>query len=231
MKLKIAFDVDDTLIIPAVATGFDIDVPNYETIAIYKWFQSQGNYMIIWSGGGKDYAEMWATKLGLQADEILAKDTCVKSKIDIAFDDSDVELGKVNVKVQRLNNKIIRYPDKIVRKKKKKIVVPDETTKEQKEINKQVSTLIDLFQYINPSYVKFFSHKVQRAAIERLIALPSLGYSQVEKAILVLQKTNGMPYAPVIISPVQLENKIASLIAFVKKEKLKASNPKGKQIL
>lgn len=117
-KLKIAFDVDDTLIIPAVATGFDRDVPNYETIAMYHWFQAQGNYMIIWSGGGKDYAKMWAEKLGLEADEYLAKDTRMKDKIDIAFDDSDIELGKVNVKVKRLNNKIIRYPEKLIRKDK-----------------------------------------------------------------------------------------------------------------
>jgi len=32
--MKIAFDIDDTLIIPSVATGLDIDTPNYETIAI-----------------------------------------------------------------------------------------------------------------------------------------------------------------------------------------------------
>lgn len=50
--LKIAFDVDDTLIIPSVATGFDMDTPNYETIAIFRWFQAQGNHMIIWSGSG-----------------------------------------------------------------------------------------------------------------------------------------------------------------------------------
>jgi phosphoserine phosphatase len=115
-KLKIAFDVDDTLIVPAVATGFDIDVPNYETIAIYRWFQAQGNYMIIWSGGGKDYAERWAEKLGLTADEILAKDTKYQNEIDIAFDDSDIKLAKTNVKVKRLNNKIIRYPEKISKK-------------------------------------------------------------------------------------------------------------------
>jgi len=37
----IAFDVDDTLIVPAVATGLPIDTPNYENIAMYRWFQSQ----------------------------------------------------------------------------------------------------------------------------------------------------------------------------------------------
>ena len=106
--MKIAFDVDDTLIIPCCATGLDQDVPNYDTIAIYCWFQAQGNYMIIWSGGGADYAKMWANRLGLTADEIIAKDTRLKDQIDIAFDDSDINLAKVNVKVKRLNNSVSR---------------------------------------------------------------------------------------------------------------------------
>jgi hypothetical protein len=46
MKLKIAFDVDDTLIIPSVVTG-NRDVPNYETIEIFNWFSAQGNDMIV----------------------------------------------------------------------------------------------------------------------------------------------------------------------------------------
>lgn len=107
-KLVIAWDIDDCMIIPSVATGFDTDVPNYETIKIYNWFKSQGYYMIIWSGGGKDYAKMWADKLGLEADEYLAKDTRLKDKIDISFDDCIVDLAKVNVRVKRLNNKVDR---------------------------------------------------------------------------------------------------------------------------
>lgn len=107
-KLVIAWDVDDTLIMPSIATGFDHDVPNYENIAIYKWFQNQDFYMIIWSGGGKDYAKMWAEKLGLTADEYLAKDTKMKDKVDLAFDDCTIDLAKVNVHVKRINNNIDR---------------------------------------------------------------------------------------------------------------------------
>ena len=104
----IAFDMDDTLIIPAVATGFDRDVPNYETIAIYRWFQAQGYTMWIWSGGGEDYAKTWAEKLGLVADRYLAKDKRLKDQVDIAFDDCDIDLAKVCVKVKRLNNSVSR---------------------------------------------------------------------------------------------------------------------------
>lgn len=107
--MKIAFDVDDTLIIPAIVAGTDRDIPNYDTIAIYNWFKAQGNYMIIWSGGGKDYAQMWGEKLGLKADEYRDKGkNSFDPEIDIAFDDCDVELAKVNVKVKRIDNFISR---------------------------------------------------------------------------------------------------------------------------
>lgn len=105
-RLVAAFDIDDTLILPSVATGFSRDIPNYELILIYKWFQAQGAYMIIWSGGGIDYAKTWADKLGLVADEFRVKQKY--DDIDLAFDDCDVDLGKVNVKIKRLNNQISR---------------------------------------------------------------------------------------------------------------------------
>jgi len=105
-KLIIAWDVDDCLLLPSIATGLKQDTPNYETIAIYKWFQAQGNYLIIWSGGGTDYARMWADKLGLKPDEIRVKTK--GEDIDLTFDDCDVDLAKVNVKVKRLNNSVDR---------------------------------------------------------------------------------------------------------------------------
>lgn len=101
--MKIAFDVDDTLIIPSVVTG-NRDVPNYETVAIFRWFKAQGNDMIIWSGSGMDWATTWAEKLGLEA-RIIVKGS---EKVDIAFDDCDVTLGTVNVKVRRVENSISR---------------------------------------------------------------------------------------------------------------------------
>ena len=103
--MRIAFDVDDTLIIPSAVTG-NRDIPNYETIAVYRWFQAQGNYMIIWSGSGMAWAQAWADKLGLVPDEIRMKQ--YSEDVDIAFDDCDVKLGKVNVKVKRVANDISR---------------------------------------------------------------------------------------------------------------------------
>lgn len=103
-QLKIAFDVDDTLITPSVA-GYARDVPNYQNIQTYKWFQAQGHYMIIWSGSGIDWAKTWAEKLGLKADQFPQKGSI---PVDIAVDDMDVELGSVNIKVKRENNSISR---------------------------------------------------------------------------------------------------------------------------
>lgn len=118
--LTVAFDVDDTLIIPSVVTGAR-DVPNFDTIAIFRWYEAQGAKMVIWSGSGTDWAATWAEKLGLKA-SILPKQLfgiCSAHKIsdkgcslcypiDICFDDCDVDLAKVNVKVKRLDNHISR---------------------------------------------------------------------------------------------------------------------------
>lgn len=106
MRHRIAFDIDDTLIVPSVALGFGDETPNYETIAILKWFQAQGAEIVLWSGSGIDWAKRWGEKLGLQPFVVLQKEK--NEAIDIAFDDCDVDLGKVNIKVKRINNSISR---------------------------------------------------------------------------------------------------------------------------
>lgn len=104
--MKIAFDIDDTLIVPSVVTGLGMDTPNYDTIAIFKWFQNQGYAVGVWSGSGMDWAKTWAEKLGLKPDFIYVKEK--REDIDIAFDDCDVDLAKVNVRVKRINNSVSR---------------------------------------------------------------------------------------------------------------------------
>jgi len=103
-KLTVAFDVDDTLIIPSVVTG-NRDIPNYDTITLIKWFQDNGHDVIIWSGSGVDWAKSWAEKLGLEPVQIAVKGSI---PVDLAFDDCDVKLGTVNVKVKRHKNSISR---------------------------------------------------------------------------------------------------------------------------
>ena len=103
--MKIAFDVDDTLLIPSVAAGFGRDTPNYDTVALFRWFEAQGCEMFIWSGSGTDWAQTWADKLGLKA-TIIVKEK--RDDIDIAFDDCEVDLARVNVRVRRINNGVSR---------------------------------------------------------------------------------------------------------------------------
>jgi hypothetical protein len=104
--MKVAFDVDDCLIIPGVAIESKRDIPNYGTILVYKWLQLQGCEMVVWSGSGLDWAATWAEKLGLDPCEVRIKQK--SDDIDIAFDDCDVNLGKVNIKVKRVKNGISR---------------------------------------------------------------------------------------------------------------------------
>lgn len=104
--MKIAFDIDDTLLVPNVASGFANDTPNYETIAIYRWFKAQGHAVGLWSGSGVDWARTWGEKLGLAPDFVIVKEK--RDDIDICFDDCEVDLARVNVKVKRINNSISR---------------------------------------------------------------------------------------------------------------------------
>lgn len=103
--MKVAFDIDDTILVPSVVTGYK-DVPNYETIAVYRWFQAQGCEMVLWSGSGVDWAETWGDKFGLRPFTVRVKEK--SNDIDIAFDDCDVNLARVNVKVKRLENSVSR---------------------------------------------------------------------------------------------------------------------------
>jgi len=82
-----------------------------------------------------------------------------------------------------------------------------------------LNSIIDLFKEINPSYKKFFANTTQRGALERLVK--QHGVKKVEWLLNVLPRTNTMKYAPVITTPLALENKLADLIVFIKKEQIK----------
>jgi len=92
VPLIICFDVDGTLI---HQVGESEDTPRYDIINLFHFFENLGNEMHIWSGGGMSYAERWSQKLGLKA-KIIEKGSI---KPDIAIDDMNVNLGKVNIRV------------------------------------------------------------------------------------------------------------------------------------
>ena len=74
--MLIAFDVDGTLIDCK-------DNPRSDVIEMFKKFQHKGHTMIVWSGGGCNYSEMWVRRLNLEA--IVVPKCCCD--VDIAVDD------------------------------------------------------------------------------------------------------------------------------------------------
>ncbi len=107
--MKIAFDIDDTILIPSVVgpNGVSGDnVPHYEVIEVLRFFQNQGHEIILWSGSGVDWAKRWGEKFGLEPFTVRMKEK--SPDIDIAFDDCEVDLAKVNVRVKRIRNGVSR---------------------------------------------------------------------------------------------------------------------------
>ena len=100
--MKVAFDVDGTLITFS-------DRPRWHVIELLKGFHAIGQTVVVWSGGGHDYARHWVQRLYLEdfVDEIRCKPMRgdgsdleqLKKEIDICFDDERVDLAKVSVKV------------------------------------------------------------------------------------------------------------------------------------
>lgn len=95
--MVIAFDVDGTLI----SYG---DKPRRDIIQILVLLKGLGNRIIVHSGGGKDYAEMWVRRLFLEDYVDECRDKSFKpgeigEDVDLAFDDDLGKFGKLTIKV------------------------------------------------------------------------------------------------------------------------------------
>ena len=86
----IAFDIDGCLL-------NEKSKPRPEIIELLKAL-SKNNKIIVWGGGGIDYARRIVDRLGIGK---WVNQTAVKTKgvVDIAFDDQEVSLGKYNIKI------------------------------------------------------------------------------------------------------------------------------------
>ena len=82
-----------------------------------------------------------------------------------------------------------------------------------------LNPLINLFKEINPSYEKFLKNTTQRKALTRLIK--KHGEAQVITYLKDVARVNKLQYAPVITTPLMLEDKLGQLILFLEKEKPK----------
>lgn len=97
--MNIAFDIDDTLWKIRKEEGFMDQVPDYDLIQVLRWFYQNGDTIYFWSAGGEDYCQTIVTKLGLDEYGTVIEKGSIQP--DIAFDDMEVSLGKVNVRVRR----------------------------------------------------------------------------------------------------------------------------------
>jgi len=94
----VAFDVDGTLISHK-------DIPRRAVIHTLFNLKEAGAKIVVWSGGGKEYAESVGRRLGFPADiEYQSKPVWLPREeqagcVDLAFDDEFVIFGKVNFKV------------------------------------------------------------------------------------------------------------------------------------
>lgn len=79
-----------------------------------------------------------------------------------------------------------------------------------------INRLLGLFKDVNPNYQKLFSNKTQRKALEDMVG--RFGEEKLIRTITALKELINRPYAPVITTPLQLEQKMGDLIAFANKE-------------
>jgi len=102
--INVAFDIDDVL--------WKIDrkhlrqIPDYNMIGVLMWFHDNGDQVFVWSAGGIDYAKTIVDNLGLtDFVKVIEKESYKKLhnrlEIDLAFDDCETKLAKVDVNVKR----------------------------------------------------------------------------------------------------------------------------------
>ena len=90
--VNVAFDVDGCLLDEDDKLRQDVrDI-------LFKHYE-RGDNIYVWSGGGVGYARDWVQRLGLTpfVGGILQKE--VTPGMDIAYDDQEVQLAKVNRRV------------------------------------------------------------------------------------------------------------------------------------
>jgi predicted HAD superfamily phosphohydrolase YqeG len=85
----IAIDVDDTLITWMVD---GTAIPNHNVLDLLRWFVRNKHDVIVWSGGGVEYAQRWAEKLGVASDvRVVEKGS---EPVDIAIDDGGLGFSR-----------------------------------------------------------------------------------------------------------------------------------------
>ena len=130
------------------------------------------------------------------------KETQVKPFSDPSKTDSETQVKPFNTN----NTNIIR-------------LIEQDSYSEQSSPSKDIVEVIEAFKVVNPSYKKYFGNKTQRVATQRLIK--EHGKVKILSVIDFLTQSNKEKYAPIITTPLQLEDKFGALIAWSEKLKIK----------
>lgn len=90
MTKTVAFDVDGTLI------DAD-DRPRTDVIEMLMAHYRDGDRVVVWSGGGMDYARTWVSRLALDRFVYRVIPKGRGYEVDVCYDDQIVDLADENV--------------------------------------------------------------------------------------------------------------------------------------
>lgn len=131
------------------------------------------------------------------------------------------------ISVQKFNKNKLPSEARVFSGKGKNLVLPGfetleilQTSEPESKIN--LNDLIDKFKFVNPMYKKLFHVPAQRKSIECVVK--EIGFDKTSKLLDILPEISLMKFAPIITTPVQFENKLASLMSFILKERSRTPN-------
>lgn len=97
----VCFDVDDTLI-RWEGEGRAVAVPQREIVTMADTLAGNPNItVIVWSGGGEEYARGWRDALGLHGCHAMAKDTHVNGQGPDLVIDNEEGWGRLQLILRR----------------------------------------------------------------------------------------------------------------------------------
>lgn len=199
------------------AQAIEATAKNYQTLANYKYVAEHVEFSrrrenLSWSV----HAEV-ASLTPIQQEEVLSQAT------------NTLEARQLTQKIKGIKTKAVKesfadYFKRCFASKSGSVVIEYEGEKYKithmrervvSENGSLINELISMFEPINPSFETLFKNTAQRAAMERL--LNKHGETKVRAMLNELPSIVGQKFAPVVTTPVQLENKLGDIIIFVKK--------------
>lgn len=95
--------------------------------------------------------------------------------------------------------------------------IPTVAGKPADPLEKEINSIIPLFEPVNPTYKAFYSNNTQRAALKWL--LKEFGRKKLEDMIKALPEIINRKFAPKVTTPLELKNDLGKLKAFAAQER------------